>query len=50
MSNGTSTRRKDRGLDVIKRDLGMGDGVSTHAATLRHSISYNCDRFTVCDT
>ena len=30
---------QDRGLDVVERDLEAGDGVGTHAATLRRSIS-----------
>ena len=30
---------QDRGLDVVEGDLESGDGVGTHAATLRRSIS-----------
>ena len=30
---------QDRRLDVVERDLEAGDGVGTHAATLRCSIS-----------
>ena len=30
---------QDRRLDVVEGDLETGDGVGTHAATLRRSIS-----------
>ena len=30
---------QDRGLDVVERDLELGDGGGTHAATLQRSIS-----------
>src|SRR5258705_2829293 len=30
---------QDHGLDVVERDLELGDGGGTHAATLRPSIS-----------
>jgi hypothetical protein len=38
MSNGTSTRRRTAGL-TSSSVIEAGDGVGTHAATLRRSIS-----------